>query len=271
MPRKAKSVKRDKPSPSVPALEPQPTLTNAQHGVSASSSGRARNGTFAKGNPGGPGNPHARHCARMLDLFRTAISDEDMVHLFRVLYDKAFNGDISAAKLVLAYKIGKPAACPDPDSIDRDEWNHYQQDAIEPKEMNQVLSSLPARVGNDIARTALPIMAEARTRELATQLQQSCPISEKALETTHDADVESHEAPPLSNGKSNMTGDSKQSTIDDERSTTSGSSSPTIPPLPNRKSAKVKGNKGKRKKPNTMWLHPLVTRLQGKQAGTGKS
>ena len=80
---------------------------------------------------------------RMLDLFRTCISDEDMVDLYRVLYDKAMQGDVSAAKLVLAYKIGKPAPCPDPDAIDRDEWDHYQQDAIEPQEMKQVLTSLP--------------------------------------------------------------------------------------------------------------------------------
>jgi hypothetical protein len=113
----------------------------------------------------------------MLDLFRTCISEMDMIHLYRVLYDKAMHGDVSAAKLIIAYQIGKPAPCPDPDSIDRGEWDHYQQDAIEPQEMKQVLSSLPTRVGNDIARTALPIVTQARTREFTTQLQPECPVS----------------------------------------------------------------------------------------------
>jgi hypothetical protein len=75
----------------------------------------------------------------MLDLFCTRISDEDIVYLYRVLYDKAMKGDVSAATLLLAYKIGKPAPCPDADAIDRNEWDHYQQDAIEAAEVRQVL------------------------------------------------------------------------------------------------------------------------------------
>src|SRR5262249_7628441 len=37
---------------------------------------------------------------------------------------KAADGDISAAKLILSYKLGKPAPAPNPDEIDRDEWEH---------------------------------------------------------------------------------------------------------------------------------------------------
>jgi hypothetical protein len=165
-------------------------------------SGRGPDGRFIAGNRGGPGNPHARHCARMLDLFRTCISDEDMVHLYRVLYDKAMKGDVSAAKLVLAYKIGKPSPCPDPDAIDRDEWDHYQQDAIEPKEVRQVLGSLPSRVGNDIARAALPIMTEARTRELATQLHTNRPVSPEHHAPATDASGMGEKRGPLPIGNS---------------------------------------------------------------------
>jgi hypothetical protein len=167
--------------------------------VASRSSGRGPDGRFAAGNRGGPGNPNARHCARMLDLFRTCISDEDMVHLYRVLYDKAMKGDVSAAKLVLAYKIGKPAPCPDPDAIDRDEWDHYQQDAIEPEKVRQVLGSLPTCVGNDIARTVLPIMTEARTRDLATQLHGGCPVSPEAQAPVMDAREKDKNAAPLPN------------------------------------------------------------------------
>src|SRR5262245_21497775 len=82
-------------------------------------SDRTAGGHFAKGNPGGPGNPHARHCARMLALLRASISDEEMVAIIRALVAKAVDGDISAAKLVMSYKLGKPAPAPNPDEIDR--------------------------------------------------------------------------------------------------------------------------------------------------------
>lgn len=198
-PESGKSVK----SPRTPATKtPQSTLA-AEPPVSCQFTAKDRdsNGRFVKDNRGGPGNPHARHCARMLDLFRTAITDEEMVRLYRVIYEKAANGDVSAAKLVIAYKIGKPSPCPDPDAIDRDEWDHYQHDAIEPAEMKQVLNSLPARVGNDIARTTLPLMAELQTRELAAQLQQDCPIPQEVTEETEDRTESSVASAPLANGK----------------------------------------------------------------------
>src|SRR5262249_28812922 len=155
--RRGRTPKTEKPS--------RPTLTKAR----GTCSDRTPDGRFAKDNPGGPGNPHARHCARMLALLRASISDEEMVAIIRLLVDKALDKDVSAAKLLLSYKLGKPAPAPNPDEVDRDEWEHYQRDTINLQEVQQVLGSLPARVGNDIARTALPAMTEARTRELAAK------------------------------------------------------------------------------------------------------
>lgn len=145
---------------------------------SSGASGRNANGTFAKGNAFGPGNPHARACARMLAIFRNAISDEEMHRLFRTLFEKAADGDISAAKLILSYKIGKPLAAPNPDSIDRDEWEHYQQDVVDSEAMKHVLGSLPSRVGNDIARIGLPVMTDARMLALSAKLHKGCPVPE---------------------------------------------------------------------------------------------
>jgi hypothetical protein len=116
--------------------ERQPTLTEEQaapHQTPAN--GRTANGRFAKNNSGGPGNPHARHCARMLALFRDAISDDEMNQLFRMLIVKAMGGDTAAAKLILSYKIGKLLDAPHPDSIDRDEWDHYQGVTANPASM----------------------------------------------------------------------------------------------------------------------------------------
>jgi hypothetical protein len=136
----------------------------------------------------------------MLELFRNSISDGEMVQIYRVLYEKAANGDTSAAKLIVAYKIGKPLPAADPDSIDRDEWEHYQKDAVEPEAMKSVLGSLPARVGNDIARTALPFMTHSRVQQLAAGLTdglQGSPADVDGQESTRN-----EEGPTVSNGNS---------------------------------------------------------------------
>jgi hypothetical protein len=201
MPRTAARTKAVHNETELIHTEPQ-SLAEAATPVAPRASGRGPDGRFVAGNRGGPGNPNARHCARMLDLFRTCISDEDMVHLYRVLYEKAMKGDVAAAKLVLAYKIGKPSPCPDPDAIDRDEWDHYQQDAIETDEVRHVLGSLPSRVGNDIARTALPVVTEACKRELSAQLQKGISTSPEVENRVEAADKDAENAPPLPIGMS---------------------------------------------------------------------
>ncbi len=103
----------------------------------------------------------------MLEIFRNSISEEAFVCVVRKLLEKAEAGDTSAAKTLISYVVGRPLVAPHPDSIDRDEWDHYQKDAMNKKEPAVVLNSLPTHVGNDVARVALPIMTEARTNDLA--------------------------------------------------------------------------------------------------------
>jgi hypothetical protein len=135
----------------------------------------------------------------MLALFRSCISDEEMIAIIRKLHEKAAAGDTSAAKLIFSYKIGKPAPAPNPDQIDRDEWDQYKRDTINLEEVQKVLGSLPAKVGNDIARTALPIMTEARKEELASQLRKGCPAEEATIAPLEDKAEEVSEAAPLPN------------------------------------------------------------------------
>ena len=176
MPRKSNTTSSAKAQPNASEKDPQPTLTEEEvANNSKSPKDRDGGGKFAKGNAGGPGNPHARACAKMLEVFRNAISEEEMVELCRMLYLKAVGGDVSAAKIILSYKIGKPLPAPHPDAIDRDEWDHYQSDAIREEEMKLVLSSLPTHTGNDIARVSLPIMTASRMNGLAAQLLDGLP------------------------------------------------------------------------------------------------
>ena len=120
--------------------------------------------------------------ARMLEVFRNAISEEAFVRVVLKLLEKAEAGDTSAAKIIVSYVVGKPLPAPHPDSIDRDEWDHFQKDAMNQRELAIVLNSLPTHVGNDVARVALPIMTDARTKDLAKQLFERLPRSQAGRE-----------------------------------------------------------------------------------------
>src|SRR5882724_1737172 len=196
--RRVRAPKTEKPS--------RTTLTKA----TPTCNDRTPDGRFAKDNPGGPGNPHARHCARMLALLRASISDEEMVAIIRKQVEKARAGDVSAAKLLLSYKLGKPAAAPNPDEIDRDEWEHFQRDTINLQEVQQVLGSFPARVGNDIARTALPIMTEARKEALAGQLVKNLPAAKKPTKETGVVNQQAREQAPIPIGNSALVAEDKR-------------------------------------------------------------
>ena len=79
---------------------------------------RNENGQFAKGNPGGPGNPYGRRTADMRSQMLSAITDADVKAVAGKLVDKAKEGDLAAIKLLLSYTVGRPDAAPDPDRVD---------------------------------------------------------------------------------------------------------------------------------------------------------
>ncbi len=204
MPRKAKSVKEPKVQPNSSENVPQPTLTEEQPAPEKTPpKERDAQGRFAAGNSGGPGNPHARHCARMLEIFRNAVSKEALNRIVCKLIEKAEAGDTSAAKILVSYSIGKPLPAPHPDSIDRDEWDHYQEDSMNQRELALVMNGLPTHVGNEIVRVALPIMTDVRTRDLAANLLKGCP--KPRGEKTRARGEATNGNEPLANGDSSET------------------------------------------------------------------
>jgi hypothetical protein len=78
-------------------------------------------GRFTKGNPGGPGNPWTRRLAQKRQPFIDALSDSEVRELAADLLDRAFDGDLGAAALVLSYVVGKPFAAVNPDDVYLDE------------------------------------------------------------------------------------------------------------------------------------------------------
>jgi hypothetical protein len=229
----------------------------------------------------------------MLEVFRNAVSEEDMIRIVQKLIEKASAGDTSAAKLIVAYRIGKPLAGSHPDTIDRDEWDHYQKDAMNDKEMALVMNALPTRVGNDVARTSLPIMTAARTHDLAMKLREGLPESEVPDQVKADSqdmdegvtqstvqheeseDVETSEteseeiSQPLANGKKTKQSkdDAREVPVQDPRlaamEDSSGlrldarlapSTNPKKEPLANGKNGPSAKSKNKRKKVKALWL-----------------
>jgi hypothetical protein len=158
---------------------------------STSKTQRDAQGRFAKGNRLSTGNPHARHCARMLEMFRNAITDDEMFQLCRLLFEKARGGDLGALKMIWQYKIGKPTAAPNPDMIERDEWNNYQTDVMTLDEVKQVLAGLPSSVGNAVVSTTRPQLNKAFSNYLLDQLLQSLNNDPGVPEGTGEEHVES--------------------------------------------------------------------------------
>jgi len=197
----------------------------------------------------------------MLALLRASISDEEMVAIIRMLVEKALARDVNAAKLLLSYKLGKPAPAPNPDQIDRDEWEHYQSDAINLEQVQHVLGSLPSKVGNDIARAALPIMTDARKEALAGQLVKNLPESQKPAKTTDVATARTQKPAPIQSviRRVEMTLLARARETRRARSQTEGS---LDEPIPNRKSKLGLKVKAKPKKIKPEWLRQTARRMQ---------
>src|SRR5438067_11948402 len=128
------------PRPTEPAA-PTPT-TN----------GHEPNGRFARGNPGGPGNPFARQVAALRKVIIDRLTAEDLLAITEALLAKAKEGSIGAAKLLLAYALGKPASSPDPDRLDGQELAHFKDQVETVNEVHE----LAVEVGRAVDRRVRP-------------------------------------------------------------------------------------------------------------------
>jgi hypothetical protein len=79
-------------------------------------------GRFLPGNKCGRGNPHYRQLAANRTAFLEAVGPEQVRALAARLLARALEGDTDAARLVLAYAVGRPQPAADPDGADTDEW-----------------------------------------------------------------------------------------------------------------------------------------------------
>jgi len=68
---------------------------------------RDEQGRFAKGNRGGPGNPHARKVGELRSALLRAVSPEDLQVVVEKLVKQAKGGNIPAAKELLDRVLGR--------------------------------------------------------------------------------------------------------------------------------------------------------------------
>ena len=69
---------------------------------------RDHRGRFAKGNPGGPGNPYGQQVARLRAVILEAVTDDDLRKIVAALVKRAKGGDVVAARELLNRLVGIP-------------------------------------------------------------------------------------------------------------------------------------------------------------------
>src|SRR5262249_29485179 len=109
-----------------PMLPNPPTPPHTNPATPTPDSGHDARGRFTRGNKEGRGNPHARQVAALRKALLETATEQDMIEIAHALMIQAKMGDVAAAKLLLAYTLGKPLESADPDRIDQHEWETMQ-------------------------------------------------------------------------------------------------------------------------------------------------
>ncbi len=117
-----------------------------------------------------------------------AVTAEDLQAIVRQLIQQAREGDISAARLVFSYTLGKPDKAVDPDTLDQQEWQQYRQNAVPDQELLTLLGLLQAPLACSILQAALPHLQQQMAQTLAQQLKQppGVPDTDQTLQADGD-------------------------------------------------------------------------------------
>jgi len=100
----------------------------SDNGVKDGESGPRR---FAACNGGlGVGSSFARRAGRFREAIQSALSEGDVQEIVLAVTAKAKRGDVPAARLVLAYAVGKPQPAPEPDRATVDEAKLLREQAL---------------------------------------------------------------------------------------------------------------------------------------------
>lgn len=73
---------------------------------------RDASGRFVRGNPGGPGNPHAGTVARLRSVLLDTVTEDDLRAVVRALVDEARSGNVPAIRELLDRTLGRTPIAP---------------------------------------------------------------------------------------------------------------------------------------------------------------
>ncbi len=121
---------------------------------------RDAQGRFRTGNRGGPGNPFARQVAALRQALLNSVTAQDIQAVAGRLLELAKEGNVQAAKLLLAYTLGKPPPAADPDRVDLDEWRGYQETAGMLAESSALLEAPEPAFPLECVRLGRPAVTE---------------------------------------------------------------------------------------------------------------
>jgi hypothetical protein len=154
----------------------------------ANNGGRDAHGRFAKNNPGGPGNPFARRIAEFRKAIAAAATPEKVAAVVTKLEEKALEGDVAAAKLYLAYAVGRPAPAPDPDRLDVEEGRLAQQEMEVFRLMAQAVVYPLLETALDLVRSGRPAASDSFVEKTLDGI--------AAIDAAEQAAAQQPEAPP---------------------------------------------------------------------------
>lgn len=88
------------------------SMSEAQFGThncmkTPSPNGRTARGQFARGNPGGPGNPHAKRVAELREALLSSINPNDIRDIVHALVSRAKSGEVAAIRELLDRLLGR--------------------------------------------------------------------------------------------------------------------------------------------------------------------
>jgi hypothetical protein len=164
-------------TPSVPAPAHKLDVLLAQaatHNADAPA-GRDTRGRFAKGNPGGPGNPFARHVAKLRSALVECVSEEDIRQIAKGLLFIAKVGHLPSIRVLFMYVLGKPSGAVNPDTLDIEEWRQLVQPLARiAAELPQTLMPVPAATATDMVRSAQPYAQRMVGEEMTAPPPEAC-------------------------------------------------------------------------------------------------
>ena len=138
-------------SPASPKMEP---ATSNRHSASkeTGAAGRQSNGRFAKGNPGGCGNPFARQVAAFRACLINSVTEDDFKAIMYELLEEAKDGNLQAIKLLFSYLLGTPKPVVEPDELDLNEMHLAHQADLAAEALRQATPASPS--ANDAPPTS---------------------------------------------------------------------------------------------------------------------